>query len=95
MALSNVCRDNLLLIADTYAKATGLPLDKVSKRFYGQNNFLSGFKKGNQSITLRKFDELVDKFRKDWPADTPWPHLRAVIIERPKAVNSHGQVSAA
>ena len=93
MPLSPICRDNLLILATIYAKANGLPLDKVSKRFYGQNGFLRSFKAGKVSLSLRKFDEIVDKFRADWPADTPWPSLRAAIIERPKA-SPNGNASA-
>jgi hypothetical protein len=24
-------------------------------------------------MTIRKFDQIMAKFRKEWPAGTPWP----------------------
>lgn len=80
---AEIGRSNLLKLADAYAKATGMSLSAVSRKFYGNVTFLPEFKKGVQSISLRKFDEVVDKFRAEWPRDAAWPFLRSASIRRP------------
>ena len=71
-------RQNLLRVIDAYAKATGMTLPVISKRFYGNRAFLGEFKAGNGNITLAKVDDLLAKFRESWPKETDWPLLRPV-----------------
>lgn len=79
-----VCRDNLLKIADAYARATGTARTTVSRKFYGQHGFFDDLAAGNCSITLSKFGSVVDAFRDRWPPNAEWPFTRAATISRPR-----------
>ena len=83
MAFAREIRANVLAIATAYREATGLSLATVSARFYGNAGFLSEFKAGRQTISVDKLDEMVRKFRAEWPENAEWPFLPAVFFERP------------
>lgn len=82
--VSDICRTNIRAILAAYRKATGLSLTTVSTRFYGNAGFLSAFLAGKRSMSLKKFDEVVDGIRADWPAEAEWPSVRAIILPRPE-----------
>jgi len=63
----------MLEIAKAYAKAKGLALSTVSKRFHGADTFLEDFADGRCSVTLRKFDSMVKSFEANWPDDAKFP----------------------
>lgn len=67
------CRDYLLLVARVYAGAKGLALTTVARKFHGADSFLEDFERGERSVTLRKYDEMIDALRADWPDGTKWP----------------------
>lgn len=71
-------RDNLIVLAQTYADATGLSLATVSKRIGGKHCFLADFIAGRSSTTLTTYFAMVDRLRAAWPAGTGWPETRAV-----------------
>ncbi len=77
------CRDNLTKIAKAYAAATDLSLSTVSRKFHGNQAFLSDYIQGNISITISKYDEMLGAFRRQWQKDARWPLTRAVTIPRP------------
>lgn len=83
MTIAKEMRSNVLAIAAAYRKATGLSLATVSARFYGNAGFLSEFKAGRQTVSIDKLDEMVAKFRREWPENGKWPELAAVLFERP------------
>jgi hypothetical protein len=93
MSIARTCRENLLAIATAYARATGLTLAQVSKRFYGKGSFLGEFKRRARSVSVDKFDELVDQFRADWPEGARWPYTHAATIEPPNHPQKKGRKS--
>jgi hypothetical protein len=87
--ISDVALENLRTLVGAYCKATGKPLSAVSKEMYGNSSFLSNlfapndkFKDKPASITIHKLDEIVEKFRKKWPENKPFPALRPLFMHR-------------
>lgn len=85
--IADVCRKNLMALATSYQRATGNSLEYVSKTFYGNRKFLDEFKRGKCSLSIKKFDEMVELFRKEWPDTAEWPYLDPIVLPRPKKVN--------
>lgn len=77
-------RRNLIRIATVYAKATGLTLSAVSRKFYGKAAFLADFKSGSQSITFSNMDRLLKAFRKNWPEGVEWPAMDPIDMTVPE-----------
>lgn len=73
-----IMRENLLVLAQTYATERGLALTTVSKQFHGNQSFLEGFISGKISTTVRTYFSMVDKFRAEWPKGLKWPETRSV-----------------
>ena len=67
------CRLYLLTLARMYAKEKGLALATVARKFHGADSFLEDFERGDRSVTLRKYDEMIDALHADWPDGTKWP----------------------
>lgn len=82
--IARILRDNLLTLAQNYARATKSSLPAVSKRFYGNVGFFAEFRAGGTSISIDKYDAVVERFREEWPSDREWPFLRAVVFARPR-----------
>jgi hypothetical protein len=78
MSIKAAVRENILAVADAYAKATGLSISTVSYRFHGQQAFLNDFRAGKCSIHLDKIDDMLQRFAKAWPKGTPKPKLKAI-----------------
>lgn len=66
-------RENLFVVAQAYADANGLAMTTVSKRFHGNQFFLERFIRGQVSTTVRKYYEMLERFREEWPAGAKWP----------------------
>jgi hypothetical protein len=87
-----IMRENLFVIAQTYASARGLALTTVSKEFHGNQLFLEKYIKGELSpttgqpisLTIRTYFQMIDKFRAKWPTAVKWPETRD--IQRPLRV---------
>ena len=71
-------RENLFVIAQTYASARGLALTTVSKEFHGNQVFLERYIKGEISVTGRTYYRMIDKFREKWPTAVKWPETRDI-----------------
>lgn len=80
--ISKTVKANLLAIVAAYRKATGATVPEVSKKFYGNTNFLDEFRDGEHSISLKKLDGMVAKFREEWPEGAEWPYLRPAFMDR-------------
>lgn len=80
--IADIIRSNLLAIATAYAKGHGLTLVTVGKRFYGNGIFFTEFRKGKQSISIDKLGAMMRGFRQDWPPETDWPFLPAILMTR-------------
>jgi hypothetical protein len=81
--ISKICADNLLAIADAYGRATGLTLEQVSWKFYGNRDFLRDFRRGKKTISLKKWDHMYRAFAKAWPKGSDWPMMRSVVFNSP------------
>lgn len=86
--IEQTCRDNLIKVSIAYGKAArsrGKPLNirQVSKRFYGNDAFLDKFRRGDVSMSLKKFDEIIEAFRAQWPEGAKWPLLEVAVIRSP------------
>jgi hypothetical protein len=80
MSIVATVRDNLLALAETYAKGTGKSLSHVSKEFYGNSGFFEDLRAGTRSLSIDKLQEIVEHFQEEWPADLKIPPLRAVFM---------------
>ena len=81
MLAQTVC-ENLCQIAREFSRATGQPLSVVSKRAYGRSSFFAEYRKGKQTITTDKVEEILRYFRREWPENADWPFTRAVFMDR-------------
>src|SRR5262245_42474870 len=81
--MENDLRNYLLLLARVYAKANDLALATVSRRFHGADGFLEDFAVGKCTVTLRKYDEMIDAFEKHWPDNVAFPQCKLVNKSRP------------
>jgi len=81
--IAQVLRENLRAIVGAYRAATRASLSAVSKRFYGNANFLQLFFAREHSVSLDKYDAFVDAIRAEWPSGAEWPYLRAALIAPP------------
>jgi hypothetical protein len=73
-----IMRDNLIVLAQAYADATGLSLATVSKRIHGKHCFMVDFIAGRCSTTLTTYFGMVAKLRVLWPKGAAWPQTRTV-----------------
>lgn len=73
-----IMRENLLVLAQTFATANGWSLSTVSKQIHGNQAFLAKFLEGEISTTIRTYDQMVDRLRRNWPKKTKWPKTRAI-----------------
>ncbi len=71
-------RQNLLVLAQTYATATGRPLGAVSKQIHGNHAFLEKFFRGEISARIDTYFVMLNRLRKLWPPKTPWPATASV-----------------
>jgi len=79
--MEQFCRDYLLAVADAFGKANHLTLATISRRFHGNVNFLEEFESGKITVTLRKFDEMLEAFKAEWPDNTKWPKARKISFK--------------
>lgn len=86
--ISKTARDNILAIAEAYAKATGLALTTVSKRFHGNYEFFGKLRAGTCDVELKKLGSMVRAFGDRWPPKTAWPKTRLVSFRRPKPIDA-------
>jgi hypothetical protein len=79
---ASIFRDNLLAIAKAYAEANGVKLGSVSRKAYGNASFFHQLATGKHSISVKRAEEILNWFRKNWPEDTAWPPLRPIFMGR-------------
>jgi hypothetical protein len=82
MAESDLVRDNLLTLVSVYRKATGTSLTTASMRFYGNANFFDNLKRGEQSLSVKTLETVLDRISALWPDDVEWPQLRPIFMRR-------------
>lgn len=80
MSFEALCKENLLKIAQAYARAERVPLSTVARRCYGNVNFFKLLQRG--SVTIRKIEEVLQWFRDNWPERADWPFLPPLFMAR-------------
>ena len=71
-------RENLLVLAQTFATAKGWSLVTVSKKIHGNQRFLAEFTDGSVSTGLGTYFGMIEKLRGMWPVGLKWPELRDI-----------------
>ena len=71
-----VLRQNIVNLANAFAKARGIKEATVSRLIRGDMHFLKDYGRGRISVTVKKYDDIVNYFFDNWPDDTPMPPLR-------------------
>lgn len=66
-------RENLLVLAQTFATANGWSLSTVSKQIHGNQAFLAEYLAGEVSTTIKTYYLMVNRLRSKWPPKTAWP----------------------
>ena len=66
-------RQNFLLIASAYCVVAGLSESYVSQKVYKKHDFIKNYREGKVSVSVRRYFELIDWFRGNWPEGAPWP----------------------
>lgn len=82
--ITKVLRANLRAIVAAYRAAEKVSLATVSKRYYGNADFLARFFAGEHSISVDKLDGMITAIRAEWPKGAEWPYCQAVIIAPPQ-----------
>jgi hypothetical protein len=73
-----IMRNNLLVLAQTFATAKGWALATVSKKIHGDQAFLERYLAGQGSTTIKTYFLMVERLREAWPKGAPWPKTLAV-----------------
>lgn len=71
-----VCVQNVLKLARAYAEHKELRLETVGRYFHGTSKIFDSLENGSVSLGLRKYDDMIAKFKEKWPEDLPWPKIR-------------------
>lgn len=71
-------RDNLLVLAQTFATAKGWSLVTVSKKIHGNQRFLAEFTEGTVSTRIETYFLMIERLREMWPPGLAWPQLRDI-----------------
>lgn len=71
-------RQNLFVIAQAYAEATGLSMVTVGKKIHGNGDFFGEFLNGDISCGVNTYYQLVNRFRARWPKGAPWPQTSPI-----------------
>lgn len=79
-----IMRENIFVIAQTFANAKGLSLTTVSKKIHGNGEFFARFMAGEISTGIDTYFTMIDKFRAEWPRGTEWPRTAEIPAPRRK-----------
>ena len=91
--ISEICRKNLQTVVSTYRKSTGRSIKQISVEFYGNQSKLPAFldKRSGESMSLKKFDEVLRLFQDRWPEGADWPMLRSIFFPaKPRKISVNG-----
>lgn len=73
-----IMRQNLVVLAQRFADANGCTLGAVSKKIHGNHAFLEKFFAGEISTTVKTYFLMVNRLRRAWPENEPWPETAGV-----------------
>ena len=82
--LEELARNYLLAVAKAYGKATGLTLGAVSRKFYGNSDFLVRMARSGATTTFSKYSDILAKMSASWPAGAEWPDPVSLQLRRPE-----------
>jgi len=71
--IEDASRKFLLHVTRIYAAHKNLAIATVARRFHGADSFLDDFETGERTVTLRKYDEMIEALKADWPDGVKWP----------------------
>lgn len=63
---------HLKKVVDAFSQGSGLGVGTVSRRMLGSDRFFARVQSG-ASFTVRVYDEAMQRFSDNWPADALWP----------------------
>lgn len=66
-------KDQLLLVADTYAEAAGIGRKRVSTIVLNRGATLDAIAEGRADVTTGTFEKAMLWFSASWPANVAWP----------------------
>lgn len=66
-------KDQLLAVADAYARAVGLSRSRVSTIVLNRGATLEAIAEGRADVTTGTFEKALVWFSTRWPADLAWP----------------------
>lgn len=66
-------RINLLSLAKSYADARAIGLPTLARLAAGDWRFFDRLLDDEKTFTARKYDEIIQWFSDNWPADKAWP----------------------
>lgn len=64
MSVESACRKRLLHFARRFQERHKLSLATVSREAHGADHFLQSFESGEVTVTLKKYDEMLDFLRR-------------------------------
>lgn len=77
--MENELTANLIALGTAYASSRKLELATVGRLCAADGRFFSRISEG-KTFTVKKYDEVVAWFARNWPSDSAWP----VSIGRPQ-----------
>lgn len=70
-------RHNLRSCAEAFARARGLEMSTVGRLAAGDWRFFDRLHDDRLTFTIRKYDDVLRWFAKNWPEGAEWPsHVR-------------------
>ncbi|MHC2462094.1 hypothetical protein [Bradyrhizobium embrapense] len=78
-SFEQVCKEKLLSCADAYARQRNIKLTTLGRIVVNDSRFFSQMHDGGRSFTVRKYDEILHWFSRNWAPGVAWPDL----VERP------------
>ncbi|PWL17046.1 hypothetical protein DKP76_13495 [Falsochrobactrum shanghaiense] len=73
---------NLLTLAAIYGAAKRIEETTVGRHIASDGKFFVRIRDGETTFTVKKYDEVVNNFSKNWPDGVRWPS--SVLVPSPK-----------
>ena len=73
------CKEKLLACAEAYAAQKNIKLTTLGRLVTNDSPFFARLRDDRGSFTVRKYDEVLQWFSRNWPNETEWPES----VERP------------
>lgn len=83
--MEKALREYLLSLAAIYSLTSGKTVGGISRDAHGSNSFFARYRAGKCSVTLLKYDEMIQWFVDRWSNEVPFPEL-TILWDEPKTV---------